>query len=63
MKDRAYEIALNLEYDGYQRGLAIMVCRSFDKKIGSGVTSKVKVNLDEVLASTITHTSYLKIGL
>ena len=38
MKDRAYEIARNCEYDGYQRALANMVYKFFDKKTGSGVS-------------------------
>ena len=37
MKDRAYEIARNCIYDGYQRALASMVYRFFDKKTGSGI--------------------------
>ena len=32
MKDRAYDIALKLKYDGYQRWLPSMVCKLFDKK-------------------------------
>ena len=37
LKDKAYNIASNPEYDGYQRGLASMVYRFFDKKsMGSG---------------------------
>ena len=37
LRDRAYNIASNPEYDGYQRGLAIMVHIFFDKKsMGSG---------------------------
>ena len=37
MKDKAYNIASNPEYDGYQRGLASMVYKFFDKKAtGSG---------------------------
>ena len=37
LKDRAYNISSNPEYDGYQRGLASMVYRFFDKKsTGSG---------------------------
>ena len=32
LEDRAYEIAMNLKYDGYQRRLASMVCKFFDKK-------------------------------
>ena len=31
-RDKAYNIASNQEYDGYQRGLASMVYKSFDKK-------------------------------
>ena len=38
MKDRAYEIARNGEYDGYQRALASMVYKFFDKKIGLGIS-------------------------
>ena len=37
LKDKAYNIASNPEYDGYQRGLASMVYKFFDKKFtGSG---------------------------
>ena len=37
LKDKAYNIASNPEYDGYQRGLASMVYKFFDKKsMGSG---------------------------
>ena len=39
-KDRAYEIATNPKYDRYRRGLASMVYKFFDKKIGSGTTNK-----------------------
>ena len=39
LKD-AYDIASNPEYDGYQRGLASMVCKFFDKKsAGSGINT------------------------
>ena len=38
LRDEAYNIASNPEYDGYQRGLASMVYKFFDKKsMGSGV--------------------------
>ena len=30
--DKTFNIAKNLKYDGYQRGLASMVYNSFDKK-------------------------------
>ena len=37
LRDKAYDIASNPKYDGYQRGLASMVYKFFDKKsIGSG---------------------------
>ena len=32
LKDRAYETAINPKYDGYKRGLAIMVYKFLDKK-------------------------------
>ena len=38
LRDKAYNIASNPEYDGYQRGLASMVYKFFDKKsMGSGM--------------------------
>ena len=38
--DKAFNIAKNPKYDGYQRGLASMVYTFFDKKAaGSGVKS------------------------
>ena len=49
LRDKAYDIASNPEYDGYQRGLASMVYKFFDKKstaepsslerMGSGIAS------------------------
>ena len=38
LKDRAYEIARNRGYDGYQRALASMVYKFFDKKTGSRIS-------------------------
>ena len=32
LKDKAFQIAKNPKYDGYQRGLPSMVCKFFDKK-------------------------------
>ena len=43
MKNRAYEIARNPKYDGYQRALASMVYKFFGKKIGSGVSVNEKL--------------------
>ena len=38
LRDKAYDIASNPEYDGYQRGLASMVYKFFEKKsMGSGI--------------------------
>ena len=40
LRDKAYDIASNPDYDGYQRGLASMVYKYFDKKsTGSGIAS------------------------
>ena len=40
LKDKAFNIAKNSKYDGYQRGLASMVFKFFDKKSsGSGCPS------------------------
>ena len=40
LRDKAYNIASNPEYDGYQRGLAIMVYKFFDKKSTAGPTAE-----------------------
>ena len=40
LRDKAFKIASNPKHDGYQRGLASMVYKFFDKKFkGSGVTT------------------------
>ena len=39
--DKAFEIASNSEYDKYQRELASLVCKFFDKKSSSGKTRHV----------------------
>ena len=43
-KDRAYQIVLNPQYDGYERGLSNMVYNFFDKKTELGA------NVNKVLA-------------
>ena len=56
LRDKALNIAKNPKYDGYQRGLASMVYKSFDKKSsGSSVNNKIKENqqLTEELHKTI----------
>ena len=37
LRDKAFNIAKNPKYSGYQRGLACMVCQFFDKKSTRGV--------------------------
>ena len=43
LKDRAFEIASNPKYDGYQRGLASMLYKFFDKKSSGSGISNVKL--------------------
>ena len=41
LRDKAFDIAKNPKYDGYQRGLGSMVYKVFDKKSsGSGIKNK-----------------------
>ena len=45
LKDKPFQIANNPKYDGYQRGLASMVYKFFDKKLkGSGIKNEIKEN-------------------
>ena len=45
LRDKAFNIAKNPKYDGYQRGLAPMVYKFFDKKpAGSGVNIPLEFN-------------------
>ena len=45
LKDKAFAIASNPKYDGYQRGLASMVYKFFDKNSkGSGIKNEIKEN-------------------
>ena len=52
MKDRAYKIARNRGYEGYQRALANMTYTFFDKKTRSGVI--VSEELAEELHEVVT---------
>ena len=52
LRDKAYDIASNPKYDAYQRGLASMVYKFFDKRsIGSG-TAKPS-SLERIASSSI----------
>ena len=43
LKDKAFQIANNPKYDGYQRGLASMVYKVFDKKSkAAGIKNEIK---------------------
>ena len=43
LKVKAFEIANNPKYDGYQRGLASMVYKFFDKKSkGNGIKNDIE---------------------
>ena len=48
LRDKAFNIAKNPKYDGYQRRLASMVYKFFDKKSSSGsgvANNKIKQNM------------------
>ena len=45
LKGKAFEIASNTKYDGYQRGLASMIYKFPDKKSkGAGIKNAIKEN-------------------
>ena len=45
LRDKAFNVAKNPKYDGYQRGLASMVYKFFDKEsAGSGVNIPLEFN-------------------
>ena len=44
IRDKAFNIAKKLKYDGYQRGLASMVYNFFDKKSASLAVKSTKGN-------------------
>ena len=54
LRDKAYDIASNPEYDGYQRGLVSMVYKFFDKKtIGSGMKKDMTKSSSLILADEL----------
>ena len=49
LKDQAFNIAKNPKYDGYQRGLAAMVYKFFDKKsAGGSVNMQLGANAHQI---------------
>ena len=54
LRDKAFKIASDPKYDDYQRGLASMVYKSFDKRsIGSGVDAEPNYHLANELQTQI----------
>ena len=60
LKDKAFGIASDPKYDGYQRGLASMVCKFFDKKSpslnkssGNGIANEPNYQLTNELHKPI----------
>ena len=54
LKDKAFKMASDPKYDGYQRGLASMVYKFFDKKSkGSGITNESNYQLANELHKPI----------
>ena len=54
LRDKAFNIASDPKYDGYQRGLASMVFKFFDKKSsGSGITNEPYYQLADELPKPI----------
>ena len=54
LRDKAFQIANDPKYDGYQRGLASMVYKFFDKKSsGSGIANEPNYELEDELHERI----------
>ena len=57
LRDKAFRIASDLKYDGYQRGLTSMVYNFFDKKYsGSGIINASNYQLTNELHKPIIKT-------
>ena len=52
LRDKAFNIAKNLKYDGYQKGLASMVYKFFDKK-SKGIGVNIPLEFSEQLAKEL----------
>ena len=60
LKDKPFEIANNPKYDGYQRRIASMVYKFFDKKSkGTGIKNEIKENQE--LANKLHKTIITKV--
>ena len=45
LHDKAFNIAKNSKYEGYQRGFASMVYKSFDKKSSASGVKKIRTGV------------------
>ena len=52
LRDKVFNIAKNPKYDGYQRGLASMVYKFFDKK-SKGSSVNIPLEFNEQLAKEL----------
>ena len=63
LRDKAYDIASNREYDGYRRGLASMVYKFFDKKATADPSAKhvmgSGIKKDTTKSSSLKHSSLI----
>ena len=63
LRDKPFEIASNPKNDGYQKGLASMVYKFFDKKSkGSGIKSMLNEHLANELNKPIIRNFFKKEG-
>ena len=53
LRDKAFNIAKNPEYDGYRRGLTSMVYKMFDKKKPQVVVPKNEIKQNQQLAEEL----------
>ena len=61
LRDKAYDIASNPEYDGYQKGLASMVYKFFDSKVASPDKKSMEsgIKKDTTKSSSLEHSSLI----
>ena len=48
LRDKAFNIAKPPKYDGYQRGLASMIYKFFDKKIAGGAVQNKNISNEQL---------------
>ena len=61
LKDKAYNIASNPKYDGYQKGLASMVYKFFDKKsMGNGTAKPSSLARSSLILADELHKPVIK---